>query len=432
MTINLNCSSGHYANFRKELGSEKKALKSKASIRSSARLVSPLSAIYIVAVVAFFFLQFKSDWSLVRIAGLKGRDYGDSYQVISASECDLRGVSQLYDFKPESPECYYTYGSLLLRVLQILNITTQQLLLISLFSISITLVFCFAQVLNLDNWKKGLYLFGVLTSPGVWLLFERGNFDWLIFVLVVIAGYLGRHKWYLASSVVITISALFKFYTFPLLVIPFLFATKRSRLFIGLVGLIALPVCVIEATRAGVGGLVYTLTATYGINFIGLTLNALGQVLNLNYAISPTVSLVLGLIISAMFLLTNKFRLLRYSELTNGIQKNVFEDPIFLLFSSTYIFSYAAGSSYNYRLIFLVGLILRVVGLAKSTKFRKRWILTSFLALWLTYFYAGFDNYLTDALRLTGNLCQYVIFLALAKIVLVTLGKKWRWREKCQ
>jgi hypothetical protein len=365
-----------------------------------------------------------NNWKLVGLSGIQGRLYGDSYQVISAAGCDLEGIEKLFIFNPERPECYYTYGSLLLRLLHILQITTDHLIPVAIFSITLTLILCFSQVSKLKNMKRSFYALAVLTSPGVWLLFERGNFDWLIFGLVVFSGYLCKRESYIASAAVITISALLKFYTFPLLIIPFLFAANKKRFLISIMALSALPICVMEASRAGVGGLVYQLTATYGVNFMGMTLNAFGEMLNVSYKLSAPLSLLLGLSISVLLLLTNRLRWLRYENLTKSIGKNTLTDPIFLLLSCTYLFSYAAGSSYDYRLIFLVGLILRFVALTQSVKLDRFWAITGFLAVWLTYFYAGFDNYLIDILRLMGNICQYLIFLALAKTVLNSLKLK--------
>ena len=389
--------------------------------RYKSRFVTLPSLILISLVIVFYLIQILNNWKLVGLSGIQGRLYGDSYQVISAAGCDLEGIEKLFLFNPERPECYYTYGSLLLRLLHILQITTDHLIPVAIFSISLTLILCFSQVAKLKNMKRSFYSLVVLASPGVWLLFERGNFDWLIFGLVVFSGYLCKRKNYFASAAVITISALFKFYTFPLLIIPFIFATKKTRFLIIMIALIALPICVMEASRADVGGLVYTLTATYGVNFMGLTLNAFGELLNVSYKLSAPLSLFLGLFISVLLLLTNRLRWLSYNNLAKSIGENTLTDPIFLLLSCTYLFSYAAGSSYDYRLIFLVGLILRIVAFTQSVKPTRFWAIIGFLAVWLTYFYAGFDNYLTDILRLTGNICQYLIFLALAKIVLKSL-----------
>ncbi len=392
--------------------------------RYKSRFVTLPSIILISLVSVFYFIQILNNWKLVGLSGIQGRLYGDSYQVISAAGCDLEGIEKLFIFNPERPECYYTYGSLLLRLLHILQITTDHLIPVAIFSITLTLILCFSQVSKLKNMKRSFYALAVLTSPGVWLLFERGNFDWLIFGLVVFSGYLCKRESYIASAAVITISALLKFYTFPLLIIPFLFAANKKRFLISIMALSALPICVMEASRAGVGGLVYQLTATYGVNFMGMTLNAFGEMLNVSYKLSAPLSLLLGLSISVLLLLTNRLRWLRYENLTKSIGKNTLTDPIFLLLSCTYLFSYAAGSSYDYRLIFLVGLILRFVALTQSVKLDRFWAITGFLAVWLTYFYAGFDNYLIDILRLMGNICQYLIFLALAKTVLNSLKLK--------
>ena len=401
-------------------------------IRAWVDIVKPLNLLRIqVSMVLitylFFTIQVITDWSLVRISGLKGRQYGDSYQVISAATCDQNGISKLYEFKPESPECYYTYGRALIKVVQFLQISVADLTIIAITAIILTLSICASQIFQTINRKNLIISVLATCSPGVWLLLERGNFDWIIFFLVFLAGYASKKDYQIVSAILILITALFKFYTFPLILIPLLLSPRRERYFVLAAAMFVLPFCIIDFRNADVGSLVFTLTASFGVNWIGLLINAIHERSGLLATLVPIEALILGVLITLVFLFVLHKAYTESNLRTISIKSGIHTDPIFLMFSFTYISCYLAGSNFDYRLIFLVGVIVRMLSLLGKFELSHVWLFTLLTSLWLTYAFFGFSNVFTESLRLIGNMSQYVLFFMLTflfKDGLIELARK--------
>jgi hypothetical protein len=62
---------------------------------------------------------------------------------------------------------------------------------------------------------QSVLAFILVISPGPWLLFERGNFDLLIIILLSLSIPLINTKFSILSIVLIASTALMKFYTLP-------------------------------------------------------------------------------------------------------------------------------------------------------------------------------------------------------------------------
>ena len=155
--------------------------------------------------------------------GIRGdRNFGDLYLTLGAAKCRAPG------FIPgTNTPCIFPYGSTLHGVLKS-NIFPLGLweffgwLAIGFIGL---LLYAISKLNRISNkWMAFLYAV-VFCSPPVILLLERGNFDCIMVLTVCLAGYyLGTGKQGIGVFLLV-ISALFKFYTLPLLLIPILFST---------------------------------------------------------------------------------------------------------------------------------------------------------------------------------------------------------------
>ncbi len=377
-----------------------------------------LLGILIVALVpAFYTFQYLSEWPLIEISGIRGREYSDSLMVLSAASCENSGFLNQSTYLSAEPACFYTYGTALLTVLQFFHLSATNLYFVAIVAITSIIAICISQYKYPDKLRYQIYFFLTLCSPGVWLLLERGNFDWLIFVLIFAAGFSIKKQRYILSSSLIAATALFKFYTFPILLVPFIFASKQSRILITLIGLSIFPIVLVEMQNASLGGSAFSLSATFGINWIGLSINALSNRLGGTVSLDPGQSLGLGLAVSALTLFALKGAYKRSTTRKSLISSAVSQDPIFIVLSLTYIICYFAGSNYHYRLIFLVGAVIRIQFLLKEKRIPRSAYFVTLTSLWLTFFYFSYSSYGTEILRLIGNLSQYIVAISFTYLV---------------
>jgi len=185
-------------------------------------------------------LSYLSDWPVVRfIRAKQEEDFGDAGIILNAADCFKEIGLNVY--KVQSGNCSYNYGESLIRTLHILglgkdSINTVGFIFIALFIVAF--VESLRTIQPLASFKiQGLAILFFL-SPPVMLLLERGNFDSLIYFLLVASIILKTKKRDTGSILILLSSVLFKFYTFPVLIF-FLFnncswkeVKKRNFLFL--------------------------------------------------------------------------------------------------------------------------------------------------------------------------------------------------------
>jgi len=182
------------------------------------------------SLVLISILSYQNDWPIVRFIGAKQEeDFGDAGIILNAADC-FRDIG-LNVYKVQSGNCSYNYGESLIRILHILglgkdSINTVGFLFIALFIIA------FVESLRIIQPSASIRIqvlaIVFFLSPPVMLLLERGNFDSLIYFLLVISIVLRVKKRNKSSILILIASVLFKFYTFPVLVF-FLFSNDRWK-----------------------------------------------------------------------------------------------------------------------------------------------------------------------------------------------------------
>jgi hypothetical protein len=91
----------------------------------------------------------------------------------------------------------------------------------------VTLVLVSLAVVTVNTKTQSILAFVLVISPGPWLLFERGNFDLLIILFLVLGVFTINTRFSIFTILFFALTALMKFYTLPL---PLLYVfIERNR-----------------------------------------------------------------------------------------------------------------------------------------------------------------------------------------------------------
>jgi len=232
--------------------------------------------------LSFFAVQYLSNWWTLRVSGIRGGSFIDLAAVLRWSDC-FRAVGNSV-YAPEDGKCGgYLYGSTLLRVLNFLGISATQTKFWGLFSGAVICISLGSLAVFFTNKKSlNLLLVGlVLSSPGLWLLIERGNIDGLIFLLLLASSILIAKGFEIPAIFLIAITALFKFYTAPLLLVLVVISrTKRARATAVILFLTVIPIIFIEYLSIETN-FPNTWFISFGAPSIGFWINLFGDKFNL-------------------------------------------------------------------------------------------------------------------------------------------------------
>jgi hypothetical protein len=171
--------------------------------------------------------QALSSWPLLRYWGMSGTTrFGDLKLTLAQIDCEL-GRNQCNTTQITSE---YVYGKFLIQVMRLFPSLIDSSEFIGWFFIfAITLAICISVV----KYEPKSYLIAtylILLSPPYQLLIERMNIDLVIFLAILISSLLYSRGIYRSSLVVVTISALIKFYPLSLLALYLRPSSRRNFL----------------------------------------------------------------------------------------------------------------------------------------------------------------------------------------------------------
>ena len=287
---------------------------------------------------------------------------------LKSIECYSEYGFDVYDvYNPKTSGCNYNYGSTFLIIGHLLRLNSAMAANIAWFFIILTsiiisiIIFYYLKVSIL---KKIILSTFIALSPGVSLLFERGNFDQLIFILIFLATLAFVRQFWLLSILIIALSVLIKFYTFPLLLyVIFICRNKLNKGLLILIVFLVSLIIIFDINRSTVppssggccqfGGGVFS----YYFRYFGLTGNQ---------EIWITIGIFLTLVLNYLLIrFPNKLTssdLFIFKSSSASIQSlpHKFSEVMVEWCSLIYISIYLAGYNYDYKLIFFVcgGLIL--------------------------------------------------------------------------
>ena len=392
------------------------------------------STLWPIYFLCFFGVQYFSDWWLLKIAGIRGgNNFGDLGAVLQWSDCFKKVGSSVYGLS-EGVCGNYNYGSALLRVFNLLEIAASQTM---FWGIVGGVVFCIglgllAAFLVSQKAASPIVVGLVLSSPPIWLLLERANIDELIFFLLVIASFLLIRGFDFGAIAIISITALFKFYTLPLLLILAITSkSKKSRVIALCAFILVVPLIAIDFFKIQVdfpsGWFV-----SFGVPAIGFWINEIGEQFGLSWLhIGALTGHVLGLVV----FVTSTAILRMFTKRTSGnlegsnyqesVKKEI--EHLFVILGSVFVICYLLGMNYDYRLIFVAVSGLTLVAQSQKVRLgnRLQYLLT--LGLWLTCFSFGlqsFSFFLVMLIQFMGDIIIsiFAAFLSLRLIDIIIKG----------
>ena len=144
-----------------------------------------------IFVSSFYLIQIWTSWIGLRISGVRGgSDYIDLQSILNSAKCFEQIGLEVYKLDVAPVGCGgFIYSIELLRFLNISKTSTLgSYLLGSIFmwaTIFVLLMLFIA--LRSQNKKEICIATLAFISPGIWLLLERGNFDEIVFLGVIVS-----------------------------------------------------------------------------------------------------------------------------------------------------------------------------------------------------------------------------------------------------
>ena len=321
------------------------------------------------SVYAFYLINIFSGWRILEISGIKGDAlYEDLKSILVSGECYKIIGDLIYNPDINHLNCQYNYGRPLAAVISVLNIPTYLYYWIGLSLTIAVLVALIRLSPSRKNDNDWIVRFILLISPGLWLLFERANFDAVMFLAVYSAIVLHlKNRLYIAPFIIF-ITALFKFYTFPLLLI-FFFLNRSAKYRIYVFGLTIMSFISILMDTQLSKGVPETWFISFGISYPGLFINLFFKHFSSNnYSIGKSAALIIGILTFILLLLIEFLIRQRnsISKISNQLREFEF-DLMIWLFGIVHLTCFGLGMNYDYRLVFEIALVLRFMTLSQNT-----------------------------------------------------------------
>jgi hypothetical protein len=345
-----------------------------------------------------------------------GGKFIDIGQVLRFADCYRTTGLGVYQ-SPHNDCSGYLYGRSLIQILNFLYLgvgATQYLgyLFLTILSLAISVA------LPWNSLRTFYVSVVVLTSPPILLLAERGNFDILIFAMVILGSYFFSKGREIISILVFFMITLFKYYTLPLLAVTLILSRRASTKILGLfLFILSIPLIFrdIKITKSG-------FPASSGAKF--------GMKIWYEYFLDflpHGISIITGLLACASFFIATVLVIL-YLFRTKVIPREKIlsrtltlplGELIFLFSGVTFISCYIVGISFDYRLVFCSILILELPG-TKSVFTKKIDLVLIFVSLWLSYPCGG--------LQPIGDLCLEIYAAGLTIRIVQSLRTRLSWR----
>jgi hypothetical protein len=331
------------------------------------------------SLVIFYLYQDFRNWPLMTFLKAQGpMTYVDSHTVLFYSRCFSQIGSGVFAADSICPN--WGYGSGVLRFLSFFDTTEKHAALFGhFFTYSIVITFVYLIYVTRSSKFVQATLFMGLISPPVWLLMERANFDAIIYLMIFLAAVLFGKGYEAMPIILIFITATFKFYTLPLLLICVMLCKKISNKVLGILALVLGTIFAILDLNLMSVRIIQAGNNHFGMKIIGNYLGKIGFELDILRAY------LLGALLLTICVWLIYYLLSRYE--TTVLNHNLIPAKVrslYLFMSSAHLICFIAGLSVDYRLIFLLVSAPILIGLLTS---RMRYFLAGFflISAWLSY-----------------------------------------------
>jgi hypothetical protein len=307
-----------------------------------------------------------------------GGNFLDTWQILKYAKCyETVGLSV---YENTGTECSnYLYGRTLLQLLSFLRIDASLTQFFG-YTFLLLLAISLSMVFPIKNGRDCLVFTLVLFSPPVMLLADRGNFDILVFfILIHVAKSTARGN-FLLAYILLSITVLLKYYTAPVFLLLIFYSKLPREKILGAVLLLTCSGLAFRDIAITDAQYPHGSDAQFGFTVWGEYLNKFSstQVNEIQiYFISATVFIS---ILILTFISSQKFVRQNF-EIPNTSDWKSFAFWIFLIVS---ISCYFGGMNFDYRLIFFASTFL-LVGRAHSCSFPQLLINSMVVVLWLSF-----------------------------------------------
>lgn len=361
---------------------------------------------------------------------------------IWATECRVNvGFPHLFSVYSQieaSETCKgFTYGTTLIILLSILPINLEfyvgVALALGVFSV-FALGFYLTTSYRMSFWQKVL-LTVVIFSPGTYLLFERGNLDLQILLLVLMAAALFTRGIYLPAYFVLLFATLLKFYTLPLVVLVSLLAKNvRDRILSTVLTSLTLAWVIFDYSRGPI-------LQVYGpLQFGYPVLDHYFEWLGISVKLFPSlIGFLVPWLVWALLVLTERKAGNLYQTKLRKSLDALEGDYAFIFTAVTFCAMFFVGLNYDYRLVFVavagVGLILKLK-VSRGIK-AALWILL-LIAVWGSGAFGGNFTFIPEAIKpfliggfqLSGDLAVFLWVGILMYFGSLVLARRIGWLGK--
>jgi hypothetical protein len=391
--------------------------------------------------VAVYLLNFFLDWPTTRWGDITtGFFFGDFKALfVWSNECridaGLPHIFSIYAQIEASDTCSgFNYGTTLLILLSIFPIDIEFFVAAAL-TVGIFTVFTLGYFLQRTykmNFRQKVIVALAFFSPGTFLLFERGNLDVVIFLLLLIAAAIFARGVYTPAYLLLVFATLLKFYVLPAVILASLFAKSvRQKILAAVLTIVTITWVVLDYSRGSI-------LSVYGpVQFGYPVLNHYFEWLGLSLGPLPSlIGFFTPLVVWALLVLVNRKAGTRYQTRLSQTISSLREDYAFIFAAITFCGMFFVGLSFDYRLIFLalagVGLLLRSA-IGRKLKF-VLWF-SLIIALWgsaalggnFPFIPAAVKPLLIGGFQLAGDLAVFLWVGILLHVGSLVVANRIEW-----
>lgn len=301
----------------------------------------------------FYVAQLILNWPLIHLSGFRGFSrYIDLNSILKSADCFQENELGIYSDISKSQCEGYMYGRELIFFIQNLELTPRATSIVgtSLALFAMVLISWLVLLAKSSNWLVTIVIF----TPGLSLLFERGNLDVVVFLLVTLAAIALNNNLNILAYSLLVASALLKFYTIPLLFVAVAFMKVRRAFKYSLIVLSLIITCNLLLQIGNLPKLPGTWFISFGSGVFGEYINLISRMLDSGVLITGLGLNLIGILAVAssfLFYAKNRSKLIRSFDWSINQQGKYL--PIIGFFSFVVFFScYLTGISYDYRMIF--------------------------------------------------------------------------------
>jgi hypothetical protein len=304
--------------------------------------------------IAFYFLFFVgmqlTTWLPLRYWAIwGGGNFIDTWQVLRFSDCYKLIQTKVYLDTGPCPG--YLYGRPLLHFINFIGVSQSNAQVIGyLLMLTLVLIFAWVRADIQDTVPLYLLLF-IMASPPVLLLAERANFDIVIAMLIIVSCKLFYHNLRYLAYLFTGITLVFKFYTAPVMLFFLLLDKNNLR---RVIGFILLIIC----TNSAVADIRMTRTpypdgapAQFGFSVWSKYFDLTDRKW-FNPATAVSIDIFILVIAAFTLFVFWKFSGLKFIE--NKFEELSYLHILFLAMTLIHVSCFILGTSYDYRLIYLI------------------------------------------------------------------------------